>query len=78
MVIAKNDNLQNISGLYSARIQLADNLDKKSQENTLTEVDNLIMRYRCLGTDFIPSEPLIKDEIRFECEIILDSFAVVK
>lgn len=75
-VLAEKDNLQNISGLYSARIQLADNLDKKSQENTLKEVDNLIMRYRCLGTDFIPSEPLRKDEIRFECEIILDSFAV--
>ena len=75
-VVAEKDNLQNISGLYSVRIQLADNLNKKSQENTLKEVDSLLMRYRCIGTDFTPSEPLKKDEIRFECEITLDSFAV--
>lgn len=75
-VVAEKDNLQNISGLYSVRIQLGDNLDQKSQENTLKEVDDLLMQYRCLGTDFSPSEPLRKDIIRFECDITLDSFAV--
>ena len=75
-VIAEKDNLQNISGLYSVRVQLEDNLDQKRQDNTLKQVDSLLMQYRCLGTDFSPSEPLRKDEIRFECDITLDSFAV--
>jgi len=75
-IVAEKDNLQNISGLYSVKVQLGDNLDQKSQESTLKQVDALLMNYRCLGTDFSPSEPLRKDEIRFECDITLDSFAV--
>ena len=37
-IVAEKDNLQNISGLYSVKVQLGDNLDQKSQESTLKQV----------------------------------------
>lgn len=75
-VYPDKDNLQNISGLLKVKVQLNDTLDEKTLAKTLQEVDGLLMQHRSLGTDFNKAEPLKKDEIRFECDISLDSFAV--
>ena len=75
-VYSDKDNLRNIAGLFKVKVQLVENLDHKAFLNTLKEVDDLLMANRSIGTDFIQAEPLKKDEIRFECDILLDSFAV--
>ena len=75
-IYPQTNNVFSISGLFSVKIQLSENQDKKIADKTLNQVDSLLMKYRSLCTDFNPAELLKKDEITFECDIILDSFAV--
>ena len=62
-VYPEKDNLQNIAGLYSVKVQLKDNSGKNIIDKTIKEVYNLLMRHRSIGTDFISITPLRKDEI---------------
>ena len=75
-VYPEKDNLQNIAGLYSVKVQLKDNSGKNIIDKSIKEVYNLLMQNRSIGTDFISITPLRKDEIKFEATITLDSFAV--
>ena len=75
-VYHEKDNLQNIAGLYSVKVQLKDNSGKNIIDKSIKEVYNLLMQNRSVGTDFISITPLRKDEIKFEATITLDSFAV--
>jgi len=75
-VFPEKDDLQNMDGLYHVKVQLSDSLNQNQIEKTLIKVDALVMQHRALATDFFPATSLKKDEIKFEGDIILDSFAV--
>lgn len=75
-VFSENDNMRNISGLFNVRVQLIDKLDYDTIAETLKQVDDLLMQNRSLGSDFNKAVSLKRDEIKFECEITLDSFAL--
>lgn len=75
-VYPDKDNKLNIQGLFKINLQLSDHVVLEHEKKIVQKVHNLLLKNRSLGTDFSQILPLKKEEIKFGCQISLDSFAV--
>lgn len=70
------DNVLGISGIYDVLIQLKDNLSEEQVQESLKNIENILMENRSLSTDFNPITVLKKDVISLSAEIAINSFVL--
>ena len=71
-----NNNLLGINGVFDVLVQLRDGLDDSQIEISKTNIENILMENRSIGTDFNPVTVLKKDIISISGKVIINSFVL--
>lgn len=70
------DNSMGISGIYDVMIQLKDDLTPEQMEDSVSNVEQILMENRSLATDFNPVVVLKEDKISLAGQISINSFVL--
>lgn len=70
------DNFFGINGIFDVLVQLKDGLSDSQIENSKSNIENILMENRSIGTDFNSITILKKDIISLSGKIIINSFVL--